>query len=488
MKAKAGTKHRVGVESGATIGTQRQDFWRTLGFLASVSAQFSHGYSSTLGQSHKVHRRARFVGPAVTFDRLVTWSISVSVKDSIPQPQQPQPQTGQAGSQVEQVESERAEPWTEHVESRAGQPEAWTGRADSETERVDSETGHVEPGAGWVRPWYRRLGLFGGRADRSGVPGGSDIELDILSGDFLTADSDSDTVGSFGVVSTIGGATTATGTVAGWARVLVPEPLAPTTPQGDLSGLGAVVRDFDYDDQDGNPFEVNVEFLMPQGVATPSTVLSEPIEARLRGLAGAAHQDTAGEDSLEAQFDELVGPGGVPVAGGRVRLRLFDVRPVGTAAAKLNLEVGAEGGLKLDGQEMRGRGWEGRLRGSAWMLFGGASSRAYVVPSLTGRGKFSEDSATAYGLGTARRGSAGRAGRRTCTGRMGCSRSPVTGSRTRWGRRSGSRSTGVSSSCSPTLSRSGCIPTRSGNRQWWGSPRGPGISACPRGWRRSRNR
>ncbi|WP_395474748.1 hypothetical protein [Saccharopolyspora spinosa] len=155
MKAKAGTKHRVGVESGATIGTQRQDFWRTLGFLASVSAQFSHGYSSTLGQSHKVHRRARFVGPAVTFDRLVTWSISVSVKDSIPQPQQPQPQTGQAGSQVEQVESERAEPWTEHVESRAGQPEAWTGRADSETERVDSETGHVEPGAGWVRPWYR---------------------------------------------------------------------------------------------------------------------------------------------------------------------------------------------------------------------------------------------------------------------------------------------------------------------------------------------
>ncbi len=235
------------------------------------------------------------------------------------------------------------------------------------------------------------------------MPGGSDIELDILSGDFLTADSDSDTVGSFGVVSTIGGATTATGTVAGWARVLVPEPLAPTTPQGDLSGLGAVVRDFDYDDQDGNPFEVNVEFLMPQGVATPSTVLSEPIEARLRGLAGAAHQDTAGEDSLEAQFDELVGPGGVPVAGGRVRLRLFDVRPVGTAAAKLNLEVGAEGGLKLDGQEMRGRGWEGRLRGSAWMLFGGASSRAYVVPSLTGRGKFSEDSATAYGLGTARR-------------------------------------------------------------------------------------
>ncbi len=363
-KAKAGTKHRIGVESGATIGTKRKDFWRTLGFLVAASAQFSRGYAGTLGQSHKVHRRARFVGPAVTFDRLVTWSISVSTKPAPPKSGQPQPE-----------------------------PESQPG--------LGSQTGQS-------RSWYRWLGLFGGRANGSAAANNSDIELNILSSNFFTRDSDSDGVEGSGDASRSSNATTTgrcTSTVSGWTRVLVPEPLAPTTPQGDLSDLGMVVRDFDYGHQDDNPFQVNVEFLMPQGVATPSTVLSEAIGGALRKLAGGKQQDaaTAGEDSPDTNFDQLVAPGGLPVAGGRVRLRLFDAHPVGTAAGKLNLEVGTEGGLKLDGQEMRGRGFEGRFRGSAWMLFGGKSSRAYVAPSLTGRGKFSQEEATTYGRGTARR-------------------------------------------------------------------------------------
>ncbi|MEV0089797.1 hypothetical protein [Saccharopolyspora sp. NPDC050642] len=363
IKAKAGTQQRIGVESGAAIGTKRKDFWRNIGFLFGASAQFSHGYSSTAAQSYKVNRRAKYKGPAVTFDRQVTWSISVSTKATTPETEQPESQTEQ----------------TEPAEAQNVQPD----------------------------PWYRWLGLFRGQANRSDAPNNGDIELTTLSDRSSTSDSDSDSVRSSGDASTSSSATTTgSSTVGGWARVLVPEPLAPTTAQGDLTNLGTVIRDFDYADQDDNPFQVKVEFLMPQGVATPSTVLSEPIEDILHNLAGSKQHDATPdpEDPLAAPLDQLLAPGGLPITGGRVRLRLFDAHPIDTVSDKLSLEVVAEGGLKLDGQETRGMGGEGRFRVPTLMQFGSKSGkRAHVAPSFTGRGTFSQEKGTTYGLGTARR-------------------------------------------------------------------------------------
>ncbi|SDZ38278.1 hypothetical protein SAMN05216215_106629, partial [Saccharopolyspora shandongensis] len=363
IKAKAGTQQRIGVESGAVIGTKRKDFWRNIGFLFGASAQFSHGYSSTAAQSYKVNRRAKYKGPAVTFDRQVTWSISVSTKAATPETEQPESQTEQ----------------TEPAEAQNVQPD----------------------------PWYRWLGLFRGQANRSDAPNNGDIELTTLSDNSSTSDSDTDSVRSSGGASTSSSATT-TGrsTIDGWTRVLVPEPLAPTTAQGDLTNLGTVIRDFDYANQDDNPFQVNVEFLMPQGVATPSTVLSEPIEDILHNLARSKQHDATPdpEDPLAAPLDQLLAPGGLPITGGRVRLRLFDAHPIDTVSDKLSLEGVAEGGLKLDGQETRGIGGEGRFRVPTLMQFGSKSGkRAHVAPSFTGRGTFSQEKGTTYGLGTARR-------------------------------------------------------------------------------------
>ncbi|MEV0705422.1 hypothetical protein AB0I53_46970 [Saccharopolyspora sp. NPDC050389] len=363
IKAKAGTQQRIGVESGAAIGTKRKDFWRNIGFLFGATAQFSHGYSSTAAQSYKVNRRAKYKGPAVTFDRQVTWSISVSTKAATPETEQPESQTEQ----------------TEPAEAQNVQPD----------------------------PWYRWLGLFRGQTNRSDAPNNGDIELTTLSDNSSTSDSDSDSVRSSGGASTSSSATTTgSSTIDGWARVLVPEPLAPTTAQGDLTNLGTVIRDFDYADQDDNPFQVKVEFLMPQGVATPSTVLSEPIEDILQNLAGSKQHDaTPGpEDPLAAPLDQLLAPGGLPITGGRVRLRLFDAHPIDTVSDKLSLEGVAEGGLKLDGQETRGMGGEGRFRVPTLMQFGSKSGkRAHVMPSFTGRGTFSKEKGTTYGLGTSRR-------------------------------------------------------------------------------------
>ncbi|MEV5542341.1 protein-glutamine glutaminase family protein [Saccharopolyspora shandongensis] len=363
IKAKAGTQQRIGVESGAAIGTKRKDFWRNIGFLFGASAQFSHGYSSTAAQSYKVNRRAKYKGPAVTFDRQVTWSISVSTKATTPETEQPESQTEQ-------------------------------------TEQTEAQTVQLEP-------WYRWLGLFRGQANRSDAPNNGDIELTTLSDRSSTSDSDSDSVRSSSGASTSSSATTTgSSTIDGWTRVLVPEPLAPTTAQGDLTNLGTVIRDFDYADQDDNPFQVKVEFLMPQGVATPSTVLSEPIEDILHNLAGTKQHDATPdpEDPLAAPLDQLLAPGGLPITGGRVRLRLFDAHPIDTVSDKLSLEGVAEGGLKLDGQETRGIGGEGRFRVPTLMQFGSKSGkRAHVAPSFTGRGTFSQEKGTTYGLSTARR-------------------------------------------------------------------------------------